>query len=144
MKPKKRFLYKEMHSDVRHAGEISHQTAREWMMVKGHRTIYTQGNLAPARLWTHTLQLLWTHIPVPSPLPPYLPGHILSLLPQVPDKILSSNPKGCQTERRISLRTIWEGEADGSITMWKPVTRNGLVQSCLQLQTGPQGHSPRF
>ena len=43
MKPKKRFLYKEIHNDVRHAGEISHQAAWEWMMVKARGTIHTHG-----------------------------------------------------------------------------------------------------
>lgn len=83
MKATKRFLHKEMCSDVRPVGEISHQTTWESMMAKDCGKMHLQENVALEGLWTHTHL---THHP---------PGHhpILFSLAQVSDKILSSNPE---------------------------------------------------
>lgn len=85
----------------------------EWIMLEGPWNNTHTRERGAQRDSEHThCNFFWTHTPVPSPLPPYLSGHILSPLPQVPDRSPSSDPKGCQIERRISLapseRWVWD------------------------------------
>lgn len=153
MKPKKRLLCEERHSDLRHAWEISQQTQHrnQWWWKTRHvpSGIRRQGSVAPVGRQTHTFHLLWTHTRLSHHHPHcfaskssrslFLPVLYLSGLRQDP---LTKSWR--LSHRGISLCTF--GEIDlVRISRWKGYqVRTGNAKTVSQLWTGPQGQSTKF